>query len=35
MDIFMARQPILDKDKNIYGYELLYRSKNLVMDETD
>ncbi len=23
---FVARQPILDRDKNIYGYELLFRS---------
>jgi len=23
--IFMARQPIFDRDKNIYGYELLFR----------
>jgi len=35
MDIYMARQPILDLNKNIYGYELLYRSKNLIMDEVD
>lgn len=25
-DIFLARQPIFDKDENIHGYELLYRS---------
>jgi len=25
-DIFIARQPIFDKDLNIYGYELLFRS---------
>ena len=26
MDIFVARQPIFDKQQRIYGYELLYRS---------
>lgn len=26
MDVFVARQPIFDKKKNIYGYELLFRS---------
>jgi len=35
MDIYMARQPILDLEKNVYGYELLYRSKELIMDEND
>lgn len=25
MDVFMARQPIFDKKKKIYGYELLFR----------
>lgn len=25
MDVFVARQPIFDKDKKIYGYELLFR----------
>ncbi len=25
MDVFIARQPIFDKNMNIYGYELLYR----------
>lgn len=30
MDIYLARQPILDLDNEIYGYELLYRSnKNI------
>ena len=28
MNIYLARQPIFDKDMNIYGYELLYRSSN-------
>ncbi|MFH0909977.1 MAG: EAL domain-containing protein [Planctomycetota bacterium] len=26
MDIFVARQPILDRSQNTYGYELLFRS---------
>lgn len=26
MNVFMARQPILDLDNNVYAYELLYRS---------
>lgn len=26
MNVFLARQPILDHNQNIYGYELLYRS---------
>ncbi len=26
MDIFVARQPILDTDQKVYGYELLFRS---------
>ena len=26
MDIFIARQPIFDGEKRVYGYELLYRS---------
>lgn len=26
MDIFVARQPILDRDQNVVAYELLYRS---------
>jgi c-di-GMP-related signal transduction protein len=26
MDVFVARQPILDRQSHIYGYELLYRS---------
>ena len=25
MDIFVARQPIFDKQKNVIAYELLYR----------
>lgn len=25
MDVFVARQPIFNRDKNIYGYELLFR----------
>jgi c-di-GMP-related signal transduction protein len=29
MDIFIARQPIFDKDMNVYGYELLYREENM------
>ncbi|WP_051412221.1 EAL and HDOD domain-containing protein [Halonatronum saccharophilum] len=26
VEVFVARQPIFDRDKNIYGYELLYRN---------
>ena len=26
MQVFVARQPILDKSKNIYAYELLFRT---------
>ena len=26
MDLFLARQPILDRDHNVFGYELLFRS---------
>jgi len=26
MDVFLARQPIFDRNKRIYGYELLFRS---------
>lgn len=26
MDVFVARQPILDREQRVYGYELLYRS---------
>lgn len=26
MDLFLARQPIFDRDRNLYGYELLFRS---------
>lgn len=26
MNVFVGRQPILDRDENIYGYELLYRN---------
>lgn len=26
-DIFLARQPILDEDRNTFGYELLYRAR--------
>jgi c-di-GMP-related signal transduction protein len=25
-DVFIGRQPIFDRDKNVFGYELLYRS---------
>ncbi len=28
MDIFVARQAIYDKNRNIYAYELLYRNSN-------
>jgi len=35
MDIYMARQPILNLEKKVYGYELLYRSEHLIMDEYD
>lgn len=27
MNIFIARQPIFDKDRNVYGYELLHREE--------
>jgi c-di-GMP-related signal transduction protein len=35
MDIFVARQPIFDKNKEIFGYELLYRKngKNNYFEE--
>lgn len=26
MDVFVARQPIFDRDRNVFGYELLYRN---------
>ena len=26
MEVFVARQPILDRQRNLFGYELLYRS---------
>lgn len=26
MDTFLARQPIFDSNRNIYGYELLFRA---------
>ena len=26
MPVFVARQPIFDKDKNVFAYELLFRS---------
>jgi len=29
MDIYIARQPIFDRDMNVYGYELLYRQSSL------
>lgn len=28
MEIYVARQPIFDKDMNLYGYELLYRQSD-------
>lgn len=33
-DVYVARQPILDRGKNLYGYELLFRDslKNMVPD---
>ena len=35
-ELFLARQPILDKDEKIYGYELLYRpSSKLLSGEVD
>ena len=27
MEVFVARQPIFDRQRQLYGYELLYRSK--------
>lgn len=36
MDVYVARQPIFDRDMNIYGYELLYRrGKSNRFDGTD
>ena len=34
MDVFVARQPILDVDQSLFGYELLFRSgaENLFPD---
>lgn len=29
MDIFLARQPIFNKNMEVYGYELLYRNNNM------
>ena len=29
MDIFLARQPIFNKNMDVYGYELLYRNNNV------
>lgn len=29
MDAFIARQPIFDKDKQVYGYELLFRNSDI------
>ncbi|MCX7922708.1 MAG: HDOD domain-containing protein [Clostridia bacterium] len=35
MEVFVARQPIFDKNKQIYGYELLYRkNSNNFFDNT-
>ena len=37
MQAFLARQPIFDKDQNVFAYELLYRSgvKNNFYDDAD
>jgi EAL and modified HD-GYP domain-containing signal transduction protein len=36
MDVFLARQPVFDRERRVYGYELLYRSStNNVFDGTD
>jgi EAL and modified HD-GYP domain-containing signal transduction protein len=36
MNFYAARQPILDKDKNLYAYELLFRdSVDNVFPEID
>lgn len=37
MDVFVARQPIFDKDKNVYAYELLFRAglKNAFSENMD
>ncbi|MFG6147204.1 EAL and HDOD domain-containing protein [Halobacillus sp. B23F22_1] len=36
MEVFVARQPIVDEHKNVYGYELLYRnSKENTFPQTD
>lgn len=36
MDIYVARQPIFDRDMNVFGYELLYRkSMNNFYEGTD
>lgn len=29
MEIYIARQPVFDNDKNLYGYELLYRQRRI------
>lgn len=33
MEIFVARQPIFDRQKRVYGYELLYRKGNLASSD--
>jgi EAL and modified HD-GYP domain-containing signal transduction protein len=37
VDVFVARQPIFDRQRNLYGYELLYRSdpRDTEFDGTD
>jgi c-di-GMP-related signal transduction protein len=37
MDVFVARQAILNRQKEVFGYELLFRSsaENNYFDETD
>jgi len=37
MQAFLARQPVFDKDQNVFAYELLYRSglKNNFYDDAD
>lgn len=35
MDIYLARQPILNRKKEVIAYELLYRGKSLKMDNFD
>lgn len=35
MEVFVARQPIFDRDEKLYAYELLYRSGNVTSSQVD